>query len=191
MDPETFAELRRIAEALPEVPGVGAVEIAHGEIIMMMSPVARHELAVIRLSRQLNAQLLRTHPGFIAHGGADLVDPALGRLRRPDIMVFAECDLEPDVAALRPEQVLLVVEVVARSDPENDYEEKVTDYKAMGIAHYLIVDPRSGTGAIHSLPDYREPVKFSFGDTVTLGPWTPGPLDTSVLRTYGGGPEER
>jgi Uma2 family endonuclease len=182
MDPETFAELRRIAEALPEVPGVGAVEIAHGEIIMMMSPVARHELAVIRLSGQLNAQLPATHPGFVAYGGADISDPALGRLRRPDIMVFDESALEADVSALRPDQVLLVVEVVSRSNPENDYEEKVTDYKAMGIPHYLIIDPRFGTGAIHFLPNYRDPVKFVFGDTVTVGPWT---LDTSVLKTYG------
>ncbi|MGW2251753.1 Uma2 family endonuclease [Kitasatospora sp. NPDC001660] len=90
IDPAVYARLREIADMLPQVPGIGKVEIADGEIIMMMSPVKRHELAVLRIARQLNAQLPTTHPGHIAYHGADLEDTGLGQLRNPDLMVFSE-----------------------------------------------------------------------------------------------------
>ncbi|MDR3036189.1 MAG: Uma2 family endonuclease, partial [Kitasatospora sp.] len=135
------------------------------------------------IARQLNEQLPRTHPGHIAHGGADLVDPVRGWLRNPDVMVFPEEALDSEEAALLPHQVLLVVEIVSASDPENDYQAKVHDYAAMGIPLYLLVDPRKGTGVLHEEPDYSRRTDFAFGDTITVGPWT---LDTGVLRTYAG-----
>lgn len=181
IDPDVYARLREIADQLPQVPGIGKIEIAEGEIVMMMSPVSRHELAVLRLAQQLNAQLPRTHPGFVAHGGADLEDVGLGRLRNPDLMVFAEESLDVEKPALLPHEVLLVVEVVSKSNPENDYEHKVRDYAAMGIPLYLLVDPRKGTGIVHDQPGYALRTPFAFGDTVTVGPWT---IDTGVLRTY-------
>ncbi|GLW54109.1 Uma2 family endonuclease [Kitasatospora phosalacinea] len=183
IDPARFAKLREIAGQLPQVPGIGKIEIANDTIVMMMSPVKRHELAVIRIARQLNEQLPRTHPGHIAHGGADLVDPVRSRLRNPDVMVFPEEALDSEEAALLPHQVLLVVEIVPASNPENDYRAKVADYAAMGIPLYLLVDPRLGTGVIHSEPGYTDRRNFAFGDTITVGPWK---LDTGVLRTYGG-----
>ncbi|MFD8706367.1 Uma2 family endonuclease [Kitasatospora sp. NPDC059648] len=121
VDPAVFARLREIADQLPQVPGIGKVGIAEGEIVTTLSPVKRHELAVIRLARQLNAQLPQTHPGYIAHGGADLEDVGLGRLRNPDLMVFPEANLDDDNPAFLPHEIPLVVEVVSKSNPENDY----------------------------------------------------------------------
>ena len=181
IDPAAYAWLREIADQLPQVPGTGKVEIADGEIVMMMSPVKRHELAVLRIARQLNAQLPQTHPGYIAHGGADLEDAGLGRLRNPDLMVFPEATPDDRDPALLPHEVLLVVEIVSKSDPENDYQHKVRDYAAMGIPLYLLIDPRKGTGIVHDEPGYTVRREFAFGETVTVGPWK---LDTSVLRTY-------
>ncbi|GAA2842054.1 hypothetical protein GCM10010441_77680 [Kitasatospora paracochleata] len=160
---------------------MGKIEIAEGRIVMTMSPVGRHELAVVRIARQLNAQIERTHPGCLAHGGADLEDAGLGRLRNPDLMVFPEAALEAEKPALLPHEVLLVVEVVSKSNPENDYDHKVRDYAAMGIPLYLLVDPRKGTGIVHDQPGYAVRTPFTFGDTVTVGPWT---IDTGVLLTY-------
>ncbi|GAA1224024.1 Uma2 family endonuclease [Kitasatospora nipponensis] len=180
--PSTFARLRRIAEHLPELPGVGKVEIAHGGIVLTLPPVRRHELAVARIARQLHLQLPKTHPGFLARAGADLQDAGLGRLRRPDLMVFAEAAPESEPPAVLPHEVLLVVEIVSRSNPENDYHDKVADYAAMGIPHYLLVDPRDGTGIVHSQPNYRSRTPFAFGDRIIVGPWT---IDTGDLLTYG------
>ncbi|GHH77016.1 hypothetical protein GCM10018781_49590 [Kitasatospora indigofera] len=39
-----FARLRGIADQLPQVPGIGKVEIAEGGIVLTPSPVDRHEL---------------------------------------------------------------------------------------------------------------------------------------------------
>jgi Uma2 family endonuclease len=184
MDPETYAALRQVAEDLAELPRTGKVEIADGHVIVMMAPVRRHELAVLRLGRQLDAQVAKTHPGFVAHAGAHLEDVGLGRLRCPDIMVFPEVALEEAGLALHPHEVLMVVEIVSRSNPLNDYRDKVADYAAMGIPHYVIVDPRDGTGIVHSLPGYPQRTPFVFGDTVAVGPWK---LDTKVLLPYGSG----
>ncbi|MGW6919535.1 hypothetical protein ACWGB8_37880, partial [Kitasatospora sp. NPDC054939] len=38
-DPAVYARLREIADQLPQVPGIGKIEIADGQIVMMMSPV--------------------------------------------------------------------------------------------------------------------------------------------------------
>ena len=45
----------------------------------------------------------------------------------------------------------------------------------------MLIDPRDGTGIVHSLPGYPQRTPFVFGDTVSVGPWK---LDTSVLLTY-------
>ncbi|GAA1954950.1 Uma2 family endonuclease [Kitasatospora viridis] len=182
IDPVAFARLRENADQLSQVPSVGAVEIANGQIVLTVSPVRRHERAVLRIARQLNDQLRTTHPGFVAHAGAYLEDAGLGRLRRPDLMVFPEGALDLQTPGLLPHEVLLVVEIVSQANPENDYENKVHDYAAMGIPHYLLVDPRDGTGIVHSLPNYTSREKFVFGDAVSVGPWT---IDTSALLTYG------
>ncbi|MFJ4093558.1 Uma2 family endonuclease [Kitasatospora sp. NPDC089913] len=181
IDPAVYARLREIADQLPQIPGIGKIEIADGEIVMMMSPVRKHELAVLRIARQLNAQVPLTHPGHVAHPGADLEDVGLGRLRNPDLMVFSEKALESDQPALLPHEVLLVVEIVSKSNPDNDYHAKVRDYAAMGIPLYLLVDPRKGTGIVHDEPGYTRRKEFAFGDTITVGPWT---LDTGGLLTY-------
>ncbi|MFI9331665.1 Uma2 family endonuclease [Kitasatospora sp. NPDC052868] len=180
-DPAVYARLHEIADQLPQIPGIGRVEIADGRIVMTVSRVKRHELAVARLARQLNALLPNTHPGYIAHGGPDLEDAGLGRLRNPDLMVFSEKVLEGDQPALQPHEVLLVVEVVSKSNPKSDYRDKVRDYAAMGIPLYLLVDPRTGTGIVHAEPGYTSRKEFAFGDTVAVGPWT---LDTGGLLTY-------
>ncbi|WP_042365562.1 Uma2 family endonuclease [Streptacidiphilus neutrinimicus] len=182
VDAVTYAKLREVARQLPRIPGAGRVEIAHGGIVMMLPPVHRHELAVLRLSRQLDEQLPDTHPEHVVQAGAPLEDPGLGRLRRPDLMVFREGALEEDPPSVPPADVLLTVEVVSKSNPENAYEEKVRDYAAMGIPLYLLVDPRDGTGIVHAQPRYASRERFVFGDAIKVGPWQ---LDTSVLLTYG------
>ncbi|WP_078911366.1 Uma2 family endonuclease [Streptomyces sp. NRRL WC-3742] len=127
IDPAVFARLREIADQLPQVPGVGSIEIANGQI------------------------------------------------------VFPEATPEGEQPAVLPHEVLLVVEIVSKSNPENEYEYKVHDYSAMGIPFYLLVDPRTGTGTVYSEPRDESQEKFTFGDTVAVGPWS---IDTSGLLTY-------
>ncbi|WP_369233484.1 Uma2 family endonuclease [Streptomyces sp. R21] len=76
-------------------------------------------------------------------------------------------------------------EIVSPSNPDNDYGEKLAEYPAMGIAHYMIVDPRTGTIEVHSAPcsdRYQEKDPYIFGDTVPFGSWT---VETGAFRRYG------
>jgi Uma2 family endonuclease len=141
----------------------------------MMSPVNRHELAVLRLRRQLESQL---EPGMVAHSGTpEIDDPATGRMRKPDLVVIPEAALErPGKTYLRPEDIELVAEVVSTPNPDNDYERKTADYPAMGIPTYLIIDPRKSTVTVFSDPGpaaegtrYRMRHDYVFGDQVGAG----------------------
>ncbi|MEU8516481.1 Uma2 family endonuclease [Kitasatospora sp. NPDC048722] len=101
-------------------------------------------------------------------------------MRNPDLMVFPEATLAGEQPAVLPHEVLLAVEVVSESNPDNDYHDKVRDYAAMGIPVHLLIDPRGGTGIVHPERGYASHEKFDFGATITVGPWT---LDTSGLLT--------
>ncbi|MET7389836.1 Uma2 family endonuclease [Streptomyces sp. NPDC005529] len=164
------------------------LEISGDQIVMMTSPVGRHLGLVRSLRMQLEAQLPGTNPGYLADGDTDLEDVSLGVRRVPDLMVFHEDLLERDEPA-RPGDVLMVCEVVSRANPENDYKGKLRDYPAMGIPHYLIVDPRTGTVHAHTEPyaapegpSYATHRKYPFGKTVEIGPWR---IDTGRFTRYG------
>ncbi|KUF16266.1 Uma2 family endonuclease [Streptomyces silvensis] len=185
-----YAKMRAIAEQLgayaEQLEGTWTVEIgASGPILAMMCPSKRHEGTVRRIRNQLNEQIPETHPGYICENGPEIEHPALGRMRRPDAVVIPESVLDEPGLAVDASQVLAVVEIVSPSNPENDYREKMSEYPAMGIGHYMIVDPRAGTVEVHSEPcgshyGHKEP--YIFGDTVPLGPWA---VDTSDFRRYG------
>ncbi|MEU9922270.1 Uma2 family endonuclease [Streptomyces griseoluteus] len=185
-----YAKMRAIAEELgayaEQLEGAWSVEIGpSGPILAMMCPSKRHEGTVRRICKQLDEQLLRTHPGYICASGPEIEHPAIGRMRLPDAVVIPEAALDEEGIAVDATQVLGVVEIVSPSNPHNDYVEKLADYPAMGIAHYLIVDPRTGTIEAHSDPckgRYARKDAYIFGDTVPFGPWL---IDTGDFRRYG------
>ncbi|MFI6893812.1 Uma2 family endonuclease [Streptomyces sp. NPDC050256] len=185
-----YAWMRKVADELSEyaehLEGSWSVEIgAGGPVMAMMSPVNRHERIAGRIRDQINQQIASTHPGWIAETGPKVEDPQIGRMRRPDVLVCEESALDSDRDSLAPDEVLACVEVVSKSNPSNDYVEKMADYPAMGIGLYLIVDPRDGTITVHDEPchgTYRHSEPYIFGDTVTFGAWS---IDTSAFRRYG------
>ncbi|MEV8044902.1 Uma2 family endonuclease [Streptomyces griseoluteus] len=185
-----YAKMRAIAEELgayaEQLEGAWSVEIGpSGPILAMMCPSKRHEGTVRRICKQLDEQLLRTHPGYICASGPEIEHPAIGRMRLPDAVVIPEAVLDEEGIAVDATQVLGVVEIVSPSNPHNDYVEKLADYPAMGIAHYLIVDPRTGTIEAHSDPckgRYARKDAYIFGDTVPFGPWL---IDTADFKRYG------
>ncbi|WP_437075112.1 Uma2 family endonuclease [Streptomyces sp. enrichment culture] len=185
-----YAKMRAIAEELgayaESLEGAWSVEIGpSGPILAMMCPSKRHEGTVRRICRQLDEQLAHTHPGYICASGPEIEHPAIGRMRLPDAIVIPEAVLDEEGLAVDATQVLAVVEIVSPSNPTNDYVDKLADYPAMGIAHYLIVDPRTGTIEVHSEPckgRYTRKDAYIYGDRVPFGPWT---VETSEFRRYG------
>ncbi|GHH49932.1 MULTISPECIES: Uma2 family endonuclease [Streptomyces] len=185
-----YAKMRVIAEELTEyaehLEGSWSVEIGpSGPFLAMMSPSKRREGAIHRIRRQLDAQLPATHPGYVCATGPEIEHPAIGRMRRPDALVIPEAVFDEEGLAVDATQVLAVVEVVSPSNPDNDYAVKLTEYPAMGIGHYMIVDPRTGTIEVHSEPcknRYQQKDPYIFGDSVPFGPWT---VETGAFRRYG------
>ncbi|MGW2296342.1 Uma2 family endonuclease [Streptomyces violaceorubidus] len=164
----------------------GKFEITKEGIVHdMMSPSGRHELTTLRLRKRLEKVMPEE---IVAHTGEpDVEDESEGVLRRPDLMVIAEEDMDIE-GSFDPRSLVAAVEVVSRSNPGNDWVGKVRDYPLLGIPVYAVFDPRTGTGAvftdIHSTPEgprYAVRKDFVYGEDVTIGEWT---VSTAGLPRY-------
>ncbi|MFJ3867000.1 Uma2 family endonuclease [Streptomyces nigra] len=173
--------VRSTDEALP-----GKFEVTKEGIVHdMMSPGGPHEVTAAHVSRRLE----RAMPDdLLAHNGTpDVEDESEGILRHPDVMVIAWADLDVE-GSIDPRTVIAAVEVVSRSNPDNDWVAKTRDYPLIGIPVYAVFDPRTGTGAvlsdIHSTPDgprYATRKDFVYGEDVTIADWT---ISTEGLPRY-------
>ncbi|WP_167159606.1 Uma2 family endonuclease [Streptomyces sp. MBT27] len=149
------------------------------------APVAPHELTTLRQRRCLE----RVMPeDVVAHAGVpDVEDAIQGVMRHPDIIVIREPDMEGD-GSFDPRTLIAAIEVVSRSNPDNDWVGKMRDYPLLGVPVYAVFDPRTGTGAvlseIHSTPDgprYATRKDFVYGEDVTIAEWT---IPTDALPRY-------
>lgn len=180
-----YQSMRDIVEQIQEsVPG--KLEITKEGIVHdMMSPGGPHELTAARISRRLEKVMPE---GLLAHTGTpDVEDPNSGVLRHPDVIVIAEADMDVE-GALDPHTLLAAIEVVSRSNPDNDWVGKARDYPQLGIPVYVIFDPRTGEGSvlsdIHPTPHgprYAARKDFVYGEDVTIGEWT---VSTENLPRY-------
>lgn len=184
-----YRHLRELREHLKPPRGFTYPEISDGTFVIMMSPRPRHQVTASDVRDQLAAQLPE---GIGAFEATEIDDIALGKLRIPDIIVTArEAMLTDD--PLNPHEILLAIEIVSPSNPANDYEAKSRDYPAMGIEHYLILDPRDGTWTYQwdidtseGRPAYgnrlhKQPYGTPLAINTELGTWK---LDTSGLPLY-------
>ncbi|MEV5932295.1 Uma2 family endonuclease [Streptomyces sp. NPDC093250] len=165
----------------------GKFEITKEGIVHdMMSPGGPHEVTAAHISRRLE----RTMPDeLLAHTGTpDVEDEPEGIMRHPDVMVIAWADLNVQ-GSIDPRSLIAAIEVVSKSNPENDWVTKMRDYPLMGVPIYVIFDPRTGEGAvltdIHTTPDgprYATRKDFVYGEDVTIADWT---ISTRNLPLYG------
>ncbi|MEU8600450.1 Uma2 family endonuclease [Streptomyces parvulus] len=168
----------------------GKFEITkEGIVLDMMSPVRPHELTALRLRKRLEKVMPEE---IVAHTGEpDVEMEPEGILRRPDIMVIAEADMERE-GPFDPRTIIAAVEIVSRSNPDNDWITKLRDYPLLGIPVYAIFDPRTATGAvlsdIHATPGgprYATRKDFVYGEDVTIAEWTVSTHDLPVYRDEG------
>jgi Uma2 family endonuclease len=164
----------------------GKFEITKEGIVHdMMSPARPHELTTLRVRKRLERVLPEE---LVAHTGTpDVEDAPEGIMRHPDVMVIAEADMEGE-GSFEPRTLIAAVEVVSRSNPDNDWVSKMRDYPLLGIPLYVIFDPRTGSGAvlsdIHPTPNgprYATRKDFLYGEDITIGEWT---ISTENLPRY-------
>ncbi|GKQ36529.1 Uma2 family endonuclease [Streptomyces sp. A012304] len=164
----------------------GRFEITkEGIVLDMRSPSKPHELTVLRVRKRLEKVMPED---LVAHTGEpDVEDEPEGVMRRPDVMVISEAEMEGD-GSFDPRSLVAAVEIVSRSNPDNDWVSKMRDYPLIGVPVYAVFDPRTGTGAvltdIHPTPDgprYATRKDFVYGEDVTIGDWT---IPTDGLPLY-------
>lgn len=183
--PRAYRVMRTFVESMNDtLPG--RFEITKDGIVHdMTAPSGPHELTALRIRTRLENVMPE---GLIAHTGRpDVEDPSEGIMRHPDIMVIALDDMEGQ-GSFDPRTLIAAVEVVSRSNPDNDWVGKTRDYPLLGIPVYAIFDPRTGTGVVLSDihptlqgPRYATRKDFVYGEDVTIGEWT---ISTEKLPRY-------
>ncbi|MGG2462516.1 Uma2 family endonuclease [Streptomyces sp. RGM 3693] len=176
-----YSAIERIQDSVPGQLEITSTGIVHD----LVCPVGPHELTVARVNRRMEKAM---PDGIMAHTGApDVAAESHGVLRRPDVMVIAEADMEVP-GTFDPRTLIAAIEVVSQSNPDNDWVGKTRDYPLLGIPVYAIFDPRTGTGAvftdIHPTPDgprYATRKDFVYGEDVTVAEWT---IPTDGLPRY-------
>ncbi|MFF3847278.1 Uma2 family endonuclease [Streptomyces sp. NPDC002328] len=165
----------------------GKFEVTREGIVHdMMAPVGPHELTTAHLRKRLEKVMPEE---LVAHTGEpDVEDEVEGIMRRPDLMVIAWTDMDVP-GSFDPRALIAAIEVVSRSNPDNDWVSKMRDYPLIGIPVYAIFDPHTGEGAvlsdIHPTPDgprYAARKDFVYDEDVTIGDWT---ISTQGLPRYG------
>ncbi|UKY55315.1 Uma2 family endonuclease [Streptomyces inhibens] len=154
------------------------------------APVGPHELTTLRVRKRLEKVMPED---LVAHTGTpDVEDQSEGIMRHPDVMVIAEADMEVE-GSFDPRTLVAAIEVVSRSNPDNDWVSKMRDYPLLGIPVYAIFDPRTGSGAvltdIHPTPAgprYATRKEFVYGEDITIGEWT---ITTQNLPRYAKSPD--
>ncbi|MFF7950463.1 Uma2 family endonuclease [Streptomyces griseorubiginosus] len=180
-----YRAMRDLVESIDDtIPGKFEIT-KEGIVHDMMSPGGPHEVTAAHISRRLE----RVMPDdLLAHNGTpDVEDEPEGIKRHPDVTVIAWTDLNVE-GPIDPHTVIAAIEIVSRSNPDNDWVTKMRDYPLMGVPTYAIFDPRTATGAvltdIHPTPDgprYATRKDFVYGEDVTISDWT---ISTDDLPRY-------
>ena len=130
-------------------------ELAEGVLVMTPRPLPRHQRVAMMVAQTLETQL---GDGWIA-----LMDVEIGlhtgaraTHRAPDVSVTSRDVLEANRPWMRPEDALLVVEVVSPGSVNIDRVLKVHEYQTAGIPAYRVVDLES-----------RELIGFQLDDSGT------------------------
>jgi Uma2 family endonuclease len=104
------------------------IEVVDGRVIMSPAASPRHN----RIARMLANAIEEAAPApWQVATGVDLrISDRPLHNRRPDVLVF---DGDPDALPVRPEQVLLVVEITSDGGIDADCPGEFTDYAIAGI----------------------------------------------------------
>ncbi|WP_256727015.1 Uma2 family endonuclease [Streptomyces acidiscabies] len=185
MTSHRYQAMRTAIESIDDsVPGTFEIT-REGIVHDLRDPSGRHELTHALIRRRLDAQLPED---TVAHAGKpDIESEPNGILRRPDCIVIRWTDMEGQ-GSFDPRTLIAAIEVVSRSNPDNDWTTKLRDYPLLGIPNYAVFDPRTGTGAvftdIHPTPEgprYATRKDFIYGEDITIADWT---ISTDGLPRY-------
>lgn len=141
----------------------GKFEITKEGIVHdITAPVKQHELTVLRLRKRLEKVMPEE---IVAHTGEpDVEGEPEGIMRRPDVMVIAEEDMEGD-GTFDPRTLVAAVEIVSRSNPDNDWVGETRDHPLLGIPVHVVFAPHRHRRRLHRHPLHarRPPLRHPQG----------------------------
>ena len=179
--PVQTEEMRRFEEFDAAFPDYHA-EMIDGEVYVSTVVSSPHGNMVLTIASQLISQW------FVMTEVDTVYDGWHGKtLLRPDLAVAHPSYRGTRLKQFPADEIILVVEVVSESNPENDTQKKVKKYALAGIPYYLIVNPVEGRCLLYSLPSgdhYRGSLEADFGQSVPIGEPIGTTLDTKALYTY-------
>ncbi|WP_019499863.1 Uma2 family endonuclease [Pseudanabaena sp. PCC 6802] len=144
-------------------------EFVDGELVLMPPPTGKHEDIVHFVFLAFYQEILRLGLDLVPKVGNTGVRTTSKRSRFPDVVVITKEQNQSirDVSSVLESAPLLVVEVVSSGNPENDYRYKRSEYAALGIQEYWIVDVFQHKVSILSLVDgFYEVAEFFGSDRI-------------------------
>ncbi|WP_322744093.1 Uma2 family endonuclease [Planktothrix mougeotii] len=120
-------------------------ELFNGELIPM-PPASGLHAEILRLIYDiLKAEIQRLQLDWVVQPGTVGVRTGIRKSRIPDLLIMTETQrqlLRTLPSAILEEPPLLVVEIVSPNNPDDDYRYKRSEYAALGISEYWIIDPQ-------------------------------------------------
>jgi Uma2 family endonuclease len=147
-------------------------EVTDGSLLVSPPPAMPHNRATTLLRECLYAQSPRTVALCDNVGIAIDRHPLRTTVRVPDIIVLHRSALDSNDAVARPDEVVVVVEVLSPDRAGHDQITKRHQYGQAGIRHYWIVDPQQRT-----LTVLRHDGTAGYDEIATVKPGTPWHTD--------------
>ncbi len=163
-------------ESYPEDGGI--YELINGERVEV-NPTGDHEEIIAYLVAELNFEIRRLNLPYLLPRTCTVKPKTPFMGYKPDLVVLDKRQLDQEPLWKKASTITqgtsapLVVEVVS-SNWGDDYGHKLTDYEAMGIQEYLIVDYLGLGGRRH--------IGFPKQPTISLCQWGEGEYQIRLLR---------
>jgi Uma2 family endonuclease len=163
------------------------VELVDGKLEVLPMPTTAHQLIVAFLHNLLNQFVSARNLG-VAFFAPLPIKIRANKMREPDVLFVAR-QHQPKSNDAFLSTADLVMEVVSAGSEarDRDYDEKRSDYAALGIAEYWIVDPQSQQITILSLQgrQYQVAGEFALGQMAASTLLTGFSVDVSAVFAAG------
>lgn len=116
-------------------------ELVDGELVLMSPPTGFHALIINRLTKIIEAEIKRLQLDWYALQGIG-IRTGIRRSRLPDLSIITREQIHQvlNISAVIESPPCLVIEIVSPESQIRDYRYKRTEYSAMEITEYWIVD---------------------------------------------------
>lgn len=118
-------------------------ELVNGELIIMPPASGFHALIMRLLFKLIEQEIARLNLTYFVMPGNVGIRTSKHKARIPDLMILSNDqweELKSLNSAIIESSPLLVMEIVSRGNSEDDYRYKRSEYAAMEIPEYWIID---------------------------------------------------